>query len=142
MQEDPNKAKMNKLIQLISQANYAYHVLDNPLMNDAAYDSLFHQLKALEEQYPQYVQENSPTKKVGDRPKNIFQSVKHNYPMLSLGNVFSDDELRQFGSNLCKKLNVKMIDYDVQLKLDGLAVGIRYENGKLEIGRASCRERV
>lgn len=86
-------AQMRQLIQILAQHNHAYYVLDQPVIADSEYDQLFHQLKALEQQYPDLIQADTPTNKVGGQPLSKFESVTHAVPMLSLGNVFNQDEL-------------------------------------------------
>ncbi|XP_017797101.1 PREDICTED: DNA ligase-like [Habropoda laboriosa] len=122
---------MNNLIRTLSRANYNYHVLDNPQISDEEYDALYRQLVDLETKYPQLTLTNTPTKKVGERPMNKFGSVTHNTPMLSLGNVFNNEELIQFDETVRAKIKDKDLAYDVQLKLDGLAVNILYKDGLL-----------
>ena len=85
--------QMRQLIQLIAKHNHAYYVMDEPSISDSEYDHLFHQLKALEQQYPDLIQTDTPTNKVGGQALSKFESVTHTVPMLSLNNVFEEDEL-------------------------------------------------
>lgn len=126
--------QMRQLIQLIAKHNHAYYVMDQPTISDSEYDHLFHQLKALEEQYPDQVQSDSPTTKVGGQALSKFQSVTHVVPMLSLGNVFNQEELFAFARRVEERLPNQKVQYEVELKLDGLAISLWYENGVLTRG--------
>jgi len=123
--------QMRRLIQLIAQHNHAYYVMDQPTIQDSEYDQLFHQLKALEQEYPDLVQADSPINKVGGQALSKFESVVHHVPMLSLGNVFNQEELYAFARRLEERLPQQQIQYDVELKFDGLAISLWYENGVL-----------
>lgn len=126
--------QMQQLIQLINQHNHAYYVMDNPTISDYEYDQLFHQLKALEQQYPEHIQHNSPTQRVGGEALSKFESVTHVVPMLSLGNVFNYDELQAFARRVEERLPHQSLEYEVELKLDGLAISLIYEHGILVRG--------
>ncbi|QEH19226.1 NAD-dependent DNA ligase LigA [Histophilus somni] len=127
------KQQIEELRQLLRHHEYQYHVLDNPQIPDSEYDRLFHQLKALEQQYPEYASENSPTQRVGAKPLSNFAQVKHDIPMLSLDNAFSDEDFFAF----VKRIQDRLIHVHHSLtfccepKLDGLAVSILYINGQL-----------
>ncbi|EXC02036.1 DNA ligase, NAD-dependent [Acinetobacter baumannii 342950] len=125
---------MRQLIQLIAKHNHAYYVMDQPTISDSEYDHLFHQLKALEEQYPELVQADSPTTKVGGQALSKFESVTHVVPMLSLGNVFNKEDLFAFARRVEERLPNQKVQYEVELKLDGLAISLWYENGVLVRG--------
>ena len=127
-------AQMRQLIQILAQHNHAYYVMDQPTILDSEYDQLFHQLKALEEQYPECIQPNSPINKVGAKPLAKFTSVTHVVPMLSLGNVFNQEELFAFARRAEERLPNQTIQYDVELKFDGLAISLWYEQGVLVRG--------
>ncbi|QQT93064.1 NAD-dependent DNA ligase LigA [Acinetobacter johnsonii] len=127
-------AQMRQLIQILAQHNHAYYVMDQPTILDSEYDQLFHQLKALEEQYPEYIQPDSPINKVGSKPLAKFTSVTHVVPMLSLGNVFNQEELFAFARRAEERLPNQTIQYDVELKFDGLAISLWYEQGVLVRG--------
>lgn len=127
-------AQMRQLIQILAQHNHAYYVMDQPTILDSEYDQLFHQLKALEEQYPEYIQPDSPINKVGGKPLAKFMSVTHVVPMLSLGNVFNQEELFAFARRAEERLPNQTIQYDVELKFDGLAISLWYEQGVLVRG--------
>ncbi|WP_151793326.1 NAD-dependent DNA ligase LigA [Acinetobacter nosocomialis] len=126
--------QMRQLIQLIAKHNHAYYVMDQPIISDSEYDHLFHQLKALEEQYPELVQADSPTTKVGGQALSKFESVTHVVPMLSLGNVFNQEDLFAFARRVEERLPNQKVQYEVELKLDGLAISLWYENGVLVRG--------
>ena len=126
--------QMRQLIQLLAQHNHAYYVMDEPIIADSEYDQLFHQLKALETEYPDCIQPDTPTNKVGGSPLAKFESITHVIPMLSLGNVFNQEELTAFARRIEERLPNQNIEYDVELKFDGLAISLWYENGILTRG--------
>ena len=126
------KERIKYLTNLLHRYNYEYYVLDNPTVEDVEYDSLMRELEQLEKQYPEYASENSPTQKVGDYLKNDLDEVVHQNPMLSLANAFSYDELREFDEKIRKEVN--NFTYNVELKIDGIASTIHYENGLLVLG--------
>ncbi|MGC7589026.1 NAD-dependent DNA ligase LigA [Bisgaard Taxon 46] len=125
--------EIEQLRQTLRHYEYQYHVLDNPTVPDAEYDRLFHQLKNLEREYPQFITEDSPTQRVGAKPLAGFAQVTHEIPMLSLDNAFSDDEFKAFVKRIQDRLLVlpKPLTFCCEPKLDGLAVSILYVNGKL-----------
>ncbi|WP_298143142.1 NAD-dependent DNA ligase LigA [uncultured Acinetobacter sp.] len=127
-------AQMRQLIQILAQHNHAYYVMDQPSISDSEYDQLFHQLKALEDNYPELIQADTPTSKVGGQALAKFDSIRHVVPMLSLGNVFNYDELLAFARRIEERLPQQSIEYDVELKFDGLAISLWYENGVLTRG--------
>jgi DNA ligase (NAD+) len=124
-------AHMRDLIRLIAQHNHAYYVMDAPLIDDGEYDQLFHRLKALEQVHPNLIQSDTPTQKVGGEALGQFASVSHVVPMLSLGNVFEYDELVAFDQRIRERLPNQTIHYELELKLDGLAVSLIYQHGQL-----------
>lgn len=126
--------QIQQLVHILNQHSHAYHVMDNPTISDAEYDQLFHQLKDLEQQYPQFIQANSPTQNVGGTPLVKFESITHTVPMLSLGNIFNYDELKDFVRKVEERLPKQQIQYEVELKLDGLAISLWYEHGVLVRG--------
>ena len=126
--------QMRQLIQLIAKHNHAYYVMDQPSISDSEYDHLFHQLKALEQQHPECIQADTPTNKVGGQALPKFESVTHAVPMLSLGNVFNQEDLFAFARRIDERLPNQKVQYDVELKLDGLAISLWYENGVLVRG--------
>ena len=124
--------QMRTLIDNLKTHNYAYYVLDNPILEDSEYDQLRRSLLELEEQHPDLVQPDSPINQVGDMPLSAFTQVTHDIPMLSLGNVFDYDELHTFMRRVNDRLNdaQKNPEYEMELKLDGLAVSLKYAYGQ------------
>jgi len=121
------KKQILELIKQINQANYEYHTLDQPKISDQSYDRLLKELIELEELHPEYRYEDSPTQKIGGVILSSFTKVKHQIPMMSLSNVFDENELRSFDERI-KKV-VSSFSYITELKIDGLAVSLLYENG-------------
>ena len=122
-------AKAEKLRKLLEQANYEYYVLNNPSITDYEYDMHMKELQALEVQYPELADVNSPSQRVGSDLNQTFTQVQHRYPMLSLSNVYSVQELRDFDTRIRKV--VSDVSYVCELKFDGTAIGITYQNGEL-----------
>lgn len=127
-------AQMRQLIQVLAQHNHAYYVMDQPTIEDSEYDQLFHQLKALEQQHPELTQPDTPTNTVGAKALSKFETITHVVPMLSLGNVFDQQELNDFARRIEERLPNQKIQYDVELKFDGLAISLWYEHGVLVRG--------
>lgn len=129
-------AKMRTLITEVRKHNNAYYVMDAPTISDNEYDQLRLSLIELEERYPDLTQSDSPTASVGDEPLPSFSQVQHDIPMLSLGNVFNQDDLTEFMRRVNDRLSDKDKDpsYEVELKLDGLAVSLKYQNGQFVRG--------
>jgi DNA ligase (NAD+) len=126
-----------KLRNDINYHNYRYYVLDDPEIPDSEYDRLLRELQELEAKHPELVTHDSPTQRVGAEPLDAFSEVKHEVPMLSLGNAFNDQEVSDFDRRAREKLDVQSIEYAVEPKLDGLAISLLYINGVLE--RAATR---
>ena len=122
------------LREQIRYHNYRYYVLDDPEIPDAEYDRLLRELQALEAQHPELVSDDSPTQRVGAQPLSEFGEVRHEVPMLSLDNAFDDEELADFDRRARERLEVASIEYTAEPKLDGLAVSLLYENGRLVRG--------
>ena len=125
------KEEIFKLVALLNKYSYDYYVEDNPQISDTEYDTLYKQLEKLEQEYPEFILDNSPTQRVGDRVLDEFEKVIHKVPMLSLSNTFSIEDLRDFDSRISKLSSDNSIEYICELKIDGLAISINYENGKL-----------
>lgn len=123
------KKRIEKLIEEINYHNYRYYVLDSPEITDAEYDRMFRELLELERKYPEFVLPHSPTQRVGAPPLKEFGTVTHLVPMLSLDNAFNEEELLAFDKRIKKFLGVENIEYVCELKIDGLAVSLTYENG-------------
>lgn len=132
---DRNEAakKVQQLRDEINQYNYEYHVLDNPTVSDQVYDQKMKELIELEEQFPDLVTDDSPTQRVGGTPLDKFEKVNHTVPMLSLSNAFSEEDLRDFDRRVREHVT-RDFKYVCELKIDGLAVSLRYENGKFVQG--------
>ena len=118
----------------INRHNHRYHVLDSPEISDAEYDRLVRELKRLEEQYPQFLTPDSPTQRVGAAPVEAFGVVEHLYPLLSLGNAFSDEELTAWHTRTSRLLGEEQFDLVCEHKIDGLAVALTYIDGRLTTG--------
>ena len=134
-------ARHASLAAQIDRANELYHVQDAPEISDAEYDQLFRQLVALETAYPDLVTPDSPTQRVGGAPTGTFDEVRHARPMLSLSNAFSHDELRAFDARVRRGLGLPAapepapdLRYVAELKIDGLAISLRYERGRFAQG--------
>ncbi|MGJ7036657.1 NAD-dependent DNA ligase LigA [Anoxybacillus eryuanensis] len=121
------KKQMAELREQIEKHNYAYYVLDQPSISDAEYDELMRRLMELEEQYPQYKTPDSPSQRVGGAPLEAFKKVTHRVPMLSLSNAFNEGDLRDFDRRV--RQEVGDVRYVCELKIDGLAVSLHYEDG-------------
>ena len=111
--------------------NHAYYVLDNPLISDYEFDALLLKLKDLETKNPEYFDANSPSQRVGGSLIEGFESVKHSYPMLSLGNTYSNEDLFDFDKRVKKFINHDY-EYICELKYDGVSISLIYENGSLK----------
>ena len=124
------KKRIDELTSILKQANYEYYNLDNPSITDQEYDKYLRELINLEEKYPDLVDPNSPTKRVGGEAIDKFQKVRHSIPMISLANVFNEEEIRVFD----KRIRNAGFDpeYVCELKIDGLSVSLHYEHGKLK----------
>ena len=127
------KAEIKRLVKLIRQYNYEYYVLDAPSVSDLEYDSLLKRLEELEKEYPEYVSESSPTKQVGDYLRLDLEEVLHAYPMLSLAKAFSFEELKEFEDRIYKAIG-RLPSYVCELKIDGIASTVHYEDGLLTLG--------
>jgi DNA ligase (NAD+) len=123
-------ARMAWLVAELNRASYNYHVLDAPTIPDAEYDRLYHELAALETLHPQAIAPDSPTQRVGDAPISEFNQVTHAVPMLSLNNGFADDDVDNFDRRVREGLETREVAYNAELKFDGLAISLRYENGR------------
>ncbi|CAG9610479.1 NAD-dependent DNA ligase LigA [Pseudoneobacillus rhizosphaerae] len=124
-----SEARIKELQDLLNQYNYEYHVLDKPSIPDAEYDRLLKELMSLEEQFPALKTPDSPTQRVGGAILDSFNKVEHRTPMLSLGNAFNETDLRDFDRRI-RQVVGDHISYVCELKIDGLAVSLRYENGQ------------
>jgi DNA ligase (NAD+) len=132
MKHDEAVERVKKLRELINEYRYNYHVLDKSIMSEAAADSLKHELSQLEQRYPALITPDSPTRRVAGAPLPGFSQVKHTSRMLSLNDVFSQDEVLAWVLRLQKLLPGKSFEFFTDLKMDGLAVALWYQDGVLE----------
>ncbi len=128
------RKRIETLRETIRQHDYRYYVLDDPEITDAEYDSLFRELEQLEQAHPELISNDSPTQRVGAKPSSAFAEVRHEQPMLSLGNAFSEQELRDFDRRVHERLDVGQVHYNAEPKLDGLALSLLYVDGELVRG--------
>jgi len=126
------KKQVNTLRQQLRHHAHLYYVLDDPEIADSEYDQMYHELQQLEQSHPSLITHDSPTQRVGAEPLEAFSQIQHRIPMLSLGNVFSDDELHAFYKRIQDRLSSEEdIEFAAEPKLDGLAISIVYEKGEL-----------
>ena len=136
--EQQLQAELERLREQINAHNHAYHVLDAPAISDAEFDGLMQRLLAIEAEHPEWINADSPSQRVGSAPLPFFDSVRHAVPMLSLGNAFSSEEVAAFDKRVCDALRAasllgpaEKVEYNCEVKMDGLAISIRYEDGRL-----------
>ena len=123
--------RMNEIIEILNKANYEYYVLDNPSITDQEYDRYMQELIKIESNHPEWSRDDSPTKRVGGEVISEFKKIVHEKPMLSLSNVFNEDEIRLFDERIKKEVKP---NYVCELKIDGLSVSLLYKKGKLVRG--------
>jgi DNA ligase (NAD+) len=126
--------EIKKLREEIAGHDHRYYALDDPSVSDREYDGLMHRLKELEQQFPDLVAPDSPTQRVAGQPLESFKTVSHRFPMLSLDNTYSADDLREFDARVRKILGDQKYQYTAELKIDGLAVSLQYQKGRLAVG--------
>ncbi|MFV9511463.1 NAD-dependent DNA ligase LigA [Tepidibacillus sp. LV47] len=126
--------KIEDLRKTINQHNYSYYVLDQPTITDQEYDELMRELIQLEKEYPQFQTLDSPTQKVGGQPLPYFEKVEHKVPLLSLANAYNEQDLYEFDRRVRQVAGNQEVRYMVELKIDGLAVSLTYENGLFIMG--------
>lgn len=131
---EQEKARLLALRQKIDELSYQYYTLDKPTMSDYEYDMLYRELENIEKAHPEWVTPDSPTQRVGSKISGGFEKYTHDRPMLSLGDVFNDDELREFDRRVRSDLGGEALEYVVELKIDGLAVNLIYEKGQFVRG--------
>ena len=124
------KERIITLTKLLNQYAYEYYVLDNPTISDFEYDQLYNELVKLEEDNPSLVQEDSPTKRVGDKVLDRFEKITHKVKMMSINDIFDYEEIKKFDNDIKKIANV---NYSCELKIDGLSVSCKYEKGILKV---------
>ena len=125
-----NKERIDELVDIINKLNYEYYTLDNPSVSDAEYDRLMQELIRLEKLYPEYVDPNSPTKRVGGKINDSFKKITHEIPLLSLSNVFTESDIINFDNRILKD-NINVRKYVCELKIDGLSISLKYVKGEL-----------
>lgn len=131
--KDTPEQLIKKLRDQLRHHSHRYYVLDDPEISDSQYDKLYKELLGLETEYPDLITIDSPTQRVGDKPLDGFNQIQHQLPMLSLDNVFSEEDLIAFNKRCHNRLDsTAIIEYSAEPKLDGLAISIRYENGLLK----------
>ena len=128
---EPARKRIQELTALIDNYNYEYYMNDNSLVSDFEFDKLLRELIDLERQYPQFASPNSPTKRVGGDVNKSFRQVTHRFPMLSLGNTYSIEEIEEFESRTRKLLGDRPFSYTCELKYDGVAISLSYRHGQL-----------
>ncbi|EMC14842.1 NAD-dependent DNA ligase LigA [Streptococcus mutans N66] len=126
------KERMNELVQLLNQYAREYYTKDNPSVSDAEYDKLYRELVELEKEFPEDILPNSPTHRVGDLVLDGFEKYRHEYPLFSLQDAFSREELDAFDRRI--KAEFPQADYLAELKIDGLSISLTYVNGRLRVG--------
>src|SRR5689334_4459594 len=126
--------KIETLREQLRHHEYRYYVLDDPEISDAEFDRLMNELKKLEAGHPELITPDSPTQRVGGKPREGFVKVQHSSPMLSLDNAYAEDELRNWERRVHELSGRKDIDYVCELKLDGMSLAVIYENGHLSRG--------
>ena len=127
------KQRIEQLTKELNKHNHSYYVLSNPIVSDYDFDQMLRELQDLEQKNPDLAFPNSPTKRVGGDITDKFEKVAHRFPMLSLSNTYSFEEIREWEERL-KKSTGETLDYTIELKYDGVAISITYENGQLTQG--------
>ncbi|MCO5252451.1 MAG: NAD-dependent DNA ligase LigA [Candidatus Kapabacteria bacterium] len=128
------RAKATELSQLIRKYDKAYYLDAEPIISDREYDLLFAELQSIEKQFPEIIVSDSPTQRVGGEPLKAFEQVTHNVPMLSLQNSYTKEDIFDFDARIKKSLENESFAYSAELKIDGVALSLRYSDGKLQIG--------
>src|SRR5580693_1940009 len=123
--------KIESLREKIRHHEYLYYVVDNPEISDAEFDKLMRELKDLEAEHPDLITPDSPTQRVGGKPREGFVKVAHSSPMLSLDNTYNEEELRGWERRVHELSGRRDVDYVCELKLDGMSLALTYEDGKL-----------
>ena len=127
--------RMRELEQLLDHLNHKYYVENTSEVSDYEFDALLRELQDLEAKYPNEAESNSPTKRVGSDLCSEFESVEHLFPMQSLSNTYSSEELGEWIERIEREIGGE-VEFVCELKFDGTAISLRYENGSLQIGRA------
>ncbi|HTL81860.1 MAG TPA: NAD-dependent DNA ligase LigA [Bacteroidia bacterium] len=130
MNKEQAKKRIEELSKVLDEHNYKYYVLAEPSISDFEFDKLLEELQKLEKEYPEFLRSDSPSQRVGGQITKEFATVKHRYPMLSLANTYSDEELADFDERVRKGLGGEEPEYVCELKFDGVAIGLHYKNGE------------
>ncbi|GGP08018.1 NAD-dependent DNA ligase LigA [Oceanobacillus neutriphilus] len=133
MNKQEIKDRMDSLVEILNQYGYSYYVLDNPTVPDSEYDKKSRELEKLEKEYPEFAREDSPTQRIGGEPLDAFQKVTHETPMMSLGNAFNEQDLRDFARRAAEGVSGD-ITFVCELKIDGLAISLKYRDGRFVLG--------
>src|ERR1700716_3122210 len=128
------KKKLEALREKIRHHEYLYYVLDNPEISDLEFDKLMQELQRLEADNPKLITPDSPTQRVGGKPREGFVKVRHSSPMLSLDNAYTEEELRDWERRVGELSGRNDVEYTCELKLDGMSLALRYQGGQLERG--------
>jgi DNA ligase (NAD+) len=131
MTSDEAKSRIHKLSEEINRHNHNYYVLDQPEITDYQFDMLLQELIVLENKFPEFLEENSPSQRVGGTITKSFENVAHKFPMLSLSNTYNEEEIQEFDERVRKLLGEK-VEYICELKFDGVAISLTYEHGQLK----------
>ncbi|WP_040984781.1 NAD-dependent DNA ligase LigA [Oceanobacillus jeddahense] len=133
MNKQEIKERMDSLVEVLNQYGYSYYVLDNPVVPDSEYDQKLRELENLEEENPEFAREDSPTQRIGGEPLDAFRKVAHETPMMSLGNAFNEQDLRDFARRASEGVSGE-VTFVCELKIDGLAISLKYQDGKFVLG--------
>ena len=126
------KLKHEELVRIIEKYSYEYYVLDNPSVTDQEYDSKYEELERIENEFPSLITVTSPTQRIGNTILKGFKKITHRIPMMSLQDVFNEDELLEWNAKVEKELNLKEVEYSAEMKIDGLSLSVVYEDGVLQ----------
>src|SRR5207249_11160079 len=130
--------QIEQLRDALRHHEHLYYVLDNPEITDAEYDAMMRQLQDLEAKHPELVTPDSPSQRVGGKPREGFVKVPHTSPMLSLDNALNEDELREFDRRVRELLGSAKYEYVAELKMDGLSMAVHYDNGVFRRAITRC----
>ncbi len=130
MNKQEIKERMDSLVEVLNQYGYSYYVLDNPTVPDAEYDKKLRELEDLEKEYPEFAREDSPTQRIGGEPLDAFRKVTHETPMMSLGNAFNEQDLRDFARRATEGVS-GAVTFVCELKIDGLAISLKFQMASL-----------
>ena len=131
MESNTIRQEIKKLREIIRQHDYRYYIINQPTVTDDEYDALMRKLQELEKIHPEYLTPDSPTQRVAGKPQDGFPPFLHSQPLLSLNNAVLEDDVREFDQRLQRLLKQNQVEYVVELKIDGLAIELIYENGIL-----------